>query len=43
MFLLERGRSGVGDGVGVIFPDGNRSAELESLEIRRLRSPAQGG
>ena len=38
--LLGRSRSGVGAGVGVDIFRPESESELESLEIRRLRSPA---
>ena len=41
LFLLERSRSGVGSGVGVDICKSESQLELESLEIRQLRSPAQ--
>ena len=38
--LVRRSRSGIGDGVGVDISRLESESELESLEIRRLRSPA---
>ena len=39
LFLLGRSRSGVGAGVGVDIFRPESESELESPEIRRLRSP----